>query len=94
MVYAAASAAGLDSSDQSRLWRDRALARCPELTAEWHVRQGGTGIGFGKQRCQLAELMVKAGLQLCATVEQATELRASDRLPECDAERARLAAST
>ena len=92
MVYAAASAAVLGHLEQSRLWRDRVLARCPELTAEWHVRAAGTGIGYEKQRRQLAELMVKARFPLCATTEQAARLRPSERLPECEAERAMAAA--
>jgi Tfp pilus assembly protein PilF len=91
MVYASASATMLGQGERARLWRDRALAKCPALTAEWHVRRGGTGIGHETQRRQLAEMMVKAGFALCATVEQAAGLLPSERFAECEAERAKAA---
>jgi TolB-like protein/class 3 adenylate cyclase/cytochrome c-type biogenesis protein CcmH/NrfG len=43
MVYAAASAAMLGRLERTRLWRERALANFPALTAEWHLRSGGPG---------------------------------------------------
>ena len=92
MVYAAASAAGLGMSEQSRQWRDRAMTASPDLTVEWHLRLGGTAIAAEKQRLQLAKLMVEAGFPHCATDAQARKLASSERLPECEAERAKLSA--
>ena len=94
MDYAAASAAILDESHRARLGRDRALAHSPKLAAEWHLRSGGTAVAHEDRRRRLAEAMVKAGFQLCATVEQASQLTPRDRLPECDAERARISVSS
>ena len=91
MVYAAASAAMLGDAERSRLWRDRAMAVAPELTAEWHLRAGGTAIADEAARRVLAQAMVRAGFTLCATAEQAARLTERDRLPECDAERTELA---
>ena len=93
LVYATASAAMLGRLEQARLWRERTLANCPELTAEWHVRRGGTGIGHEAQRRQLAELMVMAEFALCANVDQAAGLLPWERFPECEAERAKMAAT-
>jgi adenylate cyclase len=92
LVYASASASILGRVEQARLWRERALALFPSLAAEWHARRGGTGIGHETQRRELVELMVDAGFARCATAEQAAGLAPSERLPECEAERAKAAA--
>ena len=93
LVYATASAAMLGRVEQARRWRERALAQCPELTVEWHVRRGGTGIEHEVQRRHLAELMVTAGFTLCASVEQAAGLPPWERFAECEAKRAKMAAT-
>jgi tetratricopeptide (TPR) repeat protein len=93
MVYAAASAAGLGMAERSRTWRDRAMTASPGLTVEWHLRLGGTAIAAEKQRLQLAKLMVEAGFPHCATDAQAAKMASSERLPECEAVRAKLSAA-
>ncbi|MFO1049445.1 MAG: adenylate/guanylate cyclase domain-containing protein [Geminicoccaceae bacterium] len=89
MVYAAASAAMLGDAERSRRWRERAMAAAPQLTAEWHLRAGGTAIADQTARRTLVEAMVRAGFTLCATAEQVARLGERERLPECAAERAK-----
>jgi TolB-like protein/Tfp pilus assembly protein PilF len=93
MVYAAASAAMLDDSCRAGQWRDRALARAPELTVEWHLRVSGTAIAHAAPRRHLAEAMVRAGFRQCATAEQAARMAPQDRMPECEVERTRAIAT-
>jgi hypothetical protein len=74
-------------------WRARLAESWPEFSWERSVAESGDFSPTAKEERTLwVDSLAKAGLPLCATAEQVMRLKIKP-LPECVAERAKLAAS-
>ena len=89
-VYRAAALGALKRTDEARAAVAETLARFPRVTVEW----GAWWFGLSEADYRrLAETMRQAGFPLCAGSEDLKATADLKRLPECDAERAKAAAT-
>ena len=86
--------AQLDRGEDMQRWRSRLLAERPDFSGELFSGRWGTGTFLlpqaAAERSLWLDSLEKANLPECATPEQLAGLKIKP-LPECEAERARLA---
>ena len=89
-AFRAAILGALGRADEARLAVAEALERFPELTVEGFA---GTPDWSDAERQRLTDTMRKAGFPACAGEEDLKNMPGLKRLPECEAERAKMAAT-
>ena len=90
LILKAGSLAALDRGDEAKAVVARALGRFPDITIEGHA---GRPDFIEHERRRFVETMRKAGFPACLPAAEIAKLANPVRLPECEAERARAAAT-
>jgi TolB-like protein/Tfp pilus assembly protein PilF len=92
-LFATLSYAQLGDAVRAADWRARLTESWPEFSWELSAAESGDFSPAAKEeRALWVDSLAKAGLPLCATAEQMERLKINP-LPDCQAERAKLAAS-
>ena len=86
MIYAQ-----LGRTAELERWRSRLLGQAPDASAEFYFTLTGEFVPAAiAERALVIESLVKAGLPKCATPEQLARTPDMRRMPECEAERAKV----
>jgi hypothetical protein len=92
-LYATLAQAQLGDASATALWRTRLSTSWPDYSWEFAASEAGDFSPLATaERALWRDSHLKAQLPLCATAEQVVRLTI-EPMPECDAERAKLAAS-